>query len=104
VSLIFRPQFWADLEAGVAYLAKKASPEIACRWHDEVMATVKRIENQPDLGRPRRELTPPDIRSLIIRRYPRYLVFYRCHDNVVEVLRIKHGMMNLPQLFRGEAS
>jgi plasmid stabilization system protein ParE len=100
VSLLFRPQFWADLEAGVAYLAQKASPEIACRWHDEVMATVKRVENQPDVGRLRRELNPSGIRSLIIRRYPRYLLFYRWHDRTVEVLRIKHGMMDLPRLFR----
>ena len=99
MNLIFRPQFWIDLEAGVAYLADKASPEIACQWHDEVMATVKRIESRPDLGRPRHDLVSPDIRSLIIRRYPRYLLFYRWHDDTVEVLRIKHGMMDLPRLF-----
>ena len=100
---IFRPQFWLDLEEGVAYLAKKASPEVARRWHEEVMATVRRVEEIPDLGRLRRDLKPPDIRNLVLRRYPRYLLFYRCSEDTIEVLRIKHGMMNLPALFDEDA-
>jgi toxin ParE1/3/4 len=101
VNVIFRPQFWRDLEAGVAYLAERASPDVAHQWHDEVMLTVKRVETQPGLGRPRRDLSPPNIRSLIVRRYPRYLMFYRWHEDTVEIMRIKHGMMDLPQLFDG---
>ena len=96
---IFRPQFWIDLEEGVAYLAKEASPEVARSWHAEVMATVRRVEELPDLGRPRRDLQPPGVRSLVLRRYPRYLLFYRWTENTLEILRIKHGMMDLPALF-----
>ena len=101
VNVIYRPQFWFDLEGGVAYLAAEASPEIASRWHEEVRATVRRVENQPDLGRLRRDLTPPGIRSLIMRHYSRYLLFYTWHGDTIEILRIKHGMMDLPQLFGG---
>ena len=43
----FRPQFWIDLEEGVVYLAEKASPEVAHRWHAEVLATVTRVQQQP---------------------------------------------------------
>lgn len=71
MSALFRPQFWLDLEDGVAYLRGKASAEIAKRWHDEVMATVARVEKQPDVGRPRSALKPPGIRSLVLRRFPR---------------------------------
>ena len=99
---VFRPQFWIDLEEGVAYLAEKASPKIACRWHEEVMATVSRLEQLPDMGRLRHDLNPPDIRSLVLRRYPRYLLFYRWSEDMIEVLRIKHGMMDLPRLFSGK--
>ena len=99
---IFRPQFWIDLEEGVAYLAEKAAPETARRWHAEVIATVRRVEELPDLGRPRHDLKPPDIRSLVLRRYPRYVLFYRWHENTIEILRIKHGMMDLPRLFSGD--
>ena len=99
MKILFRPQFWFDLEEGVAYLAENASSDIASSWHDEVMATVKKIECQPDLGRIRLDLRPDGIRSLVLRRYPRYLLFYRLDGNTIEVLRIKHGMMNLPPLF-----
>ena len=102
MNVVYRPQFWLDLEAGVAYLAEEASPEVAARSHEEVMATVRRLENQPDLGRLRRDLTPPGIRSLIVRRYPRYLLFYRWDADTIEILRIKHGMMDLPRLFGGK--
>lgn len=96
---VFRPQFWVDLEAGVVYLKENASSEVACRWHEEAMTTVSRIEQLPDIGRVRRDLHPPGIRSLVLRRYPRYLLFYRWHDDTIEILRIKHGMMDLPRLF-----
>jgi len=103
VRTLFRPQFWFDLEEGVAYLADKASAEIAVSWHQEVMATVSKIERQPDLGRLRRDLRPDGIRSLVIRRYPRYLLFYRLEGDTIEILRIKHGMINLPALFNPSA-
>ncbi len=83
----------------MAHLAAEASRELASRWHQEVMATVRRVESQPDLGRLRQDLNPLGIRSLIVRRYPRYLLFYPWHDETIEILRIKHGMMDLPRLF-----
>jgi toxin ParE1/3/4 len=102
VNVLYRPQFWLDLEAGVAYLAAEASPETASRWLEKILATVRRVENQPDLGRLRRDLSPPGIRSLIVRRYPRYLLFYLWHEDTIEILRIKHGMTDLPRLFGGK--
>lgn len=63
------------------------------------MATVSRLERRPNLGRLRRDLNPPDIRSLVLPRYYRYLLFYRYGDDMVEVFRIKHGLMDLPRLF-----
>ena len=53
MKIIYRPRFWIDLEEGVAYLAKNASPEIAQSWHGEILAAVNRLEKQPDLGRHR---------------------------------------------------
>ncbi|HEY0552347.1 MAG TPA: type II toxin-antitoxin system RelE/ParE family toxin [Verrucomicrobiae bacterium] len=102
MKIVFRPQFWIDVEEGVAYLAEKASPETARAWHAEVMSTVRRVEKLPDLGRPRHDLEPSGIRSLLLRRYPRYLLFYLRREDSVEFLRVKHGMMDLPALFGEE--
>jgi plasmid stabilization system protein ParE len=99
VNLIYRPRFWFDLEDGVAYLKQEATIDVAVRWHAEVMATVGRVQKQPDLGRVRRDLRPNGIRSLVIRRYPRYLLFYLWQNDTIEVLRVKHGMMDIPKLF-----
>jgi plasmid stabilization system protein ParE len=99
VKTVYRPQFWIDLEEGVAYLAGKASVRVATRWHEEVFVTVKRLERRPDLGRVRHDLNPPGIRSLNLRRYPRYLLFYFSRPDGLEILRVKHGMMDLPRLF-----
>jgi plasmid stabilization system protein ParE len=63
------------------------------------MATVDRVQKRPDLGRIRRDLNPNGIRSVVIRRYPRYLLFYLWQQETIEVLRIKHGMMDIPKLF-----
>jgi addiction module RelE/StbE family toxin len=102
VKTVYRPQFWADVEDGVTYLADNASPEIATRWHEAVMQTVANLEQHPLLGRLRQDLKPPGIRSLVLRPFPRYLLFYRVEGDALEILRVKHGMMNLPALFGGE--
>jgi len=102
VRAVYRPQFWLDLAEGVAYLAANASAETAKRWHEEVMVAVARVKKQPDLGRLRRDLNPPDVRTLMLRRFPRYLLFYRWTSHALEILRIKHGMMDLPSLFAPE--
>ena len=101
---VYRPQFWRDLEEGVAYLAGNASSEVATRWHEEVLASVGRVERLPELGRLRQDLNPPGIRSLVLRRFPRYLLFYRLDADTIEILRVKHGMMDLPQLFASASS
>jgi plasmid stabilization system protein ParE len=36
------------------------------------------------------------------RSYSRYLLFYTWHGDTIEILRIKHGMMDLPRLFGGK--
>lgn len=95
----FRPQFWIDLEEGVACLARQASGATAVRWHAAVMETVQALTRQPGLGHRRRDLKPDGLRSFRLRRFPRYLVFYLRGEEEVEFLRVKHGMMDLPALF-----
>ena len=99
MSRVFRPQFWIDLEEGVAYLARRSSDATARRWHSAVMETVQVLARQPGLGRPRHDLRPAGFRSFRVRRFPRYLIFYLPSEDTVEFLRVKHGMMNLPGLF-----
>ena len=59
MSQAFRPQFWIDLEEGVAYLTPRSSEATARRWHSAVMETVQLLTRQPGLGHPRHDLKPP---------------------------------------------
>ena len=96
---LFRPEFWIDLEKGVAYLAANASVQTAKAWHDNVLATVRLISDHPGIGRTRKDLEPDGVRSFRLGKFPKYLVFYRVTDTGLEFFRVKHGMMNLPILF-----
>jgi plasmid stabilization system protein ParE len=57
------------------------------------------IRRVPEIGRLRTDLPETEIRTLNLRKYPNYLVFYRLEKGSIELLRIRHGMMNLPELF-----
>jgi plasmid stabilization system protein ParE len=100
VKTLFRPQFWIDLEEGVAYLAANASVQTAKAWHENVFTTARLISDQPGIGRTRKDLEPEGIRSFRLAKFPKYLIFYRLTDAGLEFLRVKHGMMNLPILFK----
>ena len=97
---LFRPQFWIDLEEGVAYLAANASVQTAKAWHDNVFTTVRLISVHPGIGRTRKDLEPEGIRCLRLAKFAKYLIFYRVTDAGLEFLRARHGMMNLPILFK----
>jgi plasmid stabilization system protein ParE len=96
----YRPQYYADVEAGVAYLAREASARVALRWVEALEKTLARLDSQPGLGRRRTDLTPPGVRSLSVDDFPRYLLFYIWHQDqeAIEIIRVRHGMMNLPLL------
>lgn len=90
------------MEEGVAYLARHASVEVATAWQAEVRRTVELLTRHPLMGRARADLRPAGLRSIVLQRFPRYLLFHRVHADTLEILRVKHGMMNLPGLFGRE--
>jgi plasmid stabilization system protein ParE len=51
------------------------------------------------IGRLRHDLPEAGIRTLNVRKYPSYLVFCRPEKGTIELLCVRHGMMNLPELF-----
>lgn len=64
----------------------------ADRYADHVFERAKELLIHPDLGRPRPEVHQ-GVRSLLGRNH---LIFYRVRSDVIEVLRILHGSMDLP--------
>lgn len=101
MKVLFRPQFWKDVDETMVYLAQEASEATAEQWHDAVMRSVARIAENPGRGHPRRDLKPEGIRALSIRPFHRHLIFYRwsMYKEEIEFFRVKYGGMNLPRLF-----
>lgn len=102
MKLFYRPQFLRDVEEGAEYLTDQAGSEVALRWRDAVKAAVRLIGQHPHIGRARPDLPFPGMRSLVLRDFDKYIVFYRVETQQVDFVRIKHGMMDLPALFDPE--
>jgi len=98
-----RPVFLSDVEECADYLFGEAGEEAARRWRDSLDSTIALIARFPEIGRVRRDLPFPGIRTFFLKEFPRYLVFYHISDAAVELLRVRHGMMHLPGLFEAGA-
>ena len=99
MKLVYRPLFLADVEQCADYLASEAGEAVAAAWYQALKKSLQHIQDVPEIGRVRHDLPVPEIRALNLRKYPNYLVFYRLQKNTIELLRVRHGMMNLPELF-----
>jgi plasmid stabilization system protein ParE len=99
MKLVFSSIFETDFAAGVEYLAREASEEIATRWENSVYQTIQLLQKNPQMGRLRRDLQPLGVRTFGVKHFPRYLIFYMAQEKELVLLRVKHGAMNLHALF-----
>jgi plasmid stabilization system protein ParE len=99
VNLLYRPLFLSDLAECADYLCTEAGEPVAADWYQSLKKALDHIRRVPEIGRLRTDLPETEIRTLNLRKYPNYLVFYRLEKGSIELLRIRHGMMNLPELF-----
>jgi plasmid stabilization system protein ParE len=99
VKLVYRPLFLADVEQCADYLATEAGEAVANAWHKALKQALQHIQDVPEIGRVRQDLPVPEIRTLNLRKYANHLVFYRLQKGAIELLRVRHGMLNLPELF-----
>ncbi len=97
------PQAEADVVAIACYIAEN-NRDAGERFVDAAYATFRFLTTQPELGRPRRFTSSAltGLRSWRVARFTRYLIFYRCRDGVVEILRVIHGARDLDAFFRDE--
>jgi toxin ParE1/3/4 len=97
-----RPEAWLDIEETVNYLNEKSGSEPALEFYRLAKKTIKDLARQPRMGRPRRDLKPPGIRSWrVAPPFDKWLIFYQLTGEALEILRLKHGATDLPTLFEG---
>lgn len=92
------PEAHADLDEIWLHVAAE-SLEAADKLIDELRAKCDSLSVLPSAGRDRSDFFP-GARTV---PYGNYLILYRERAGWIEVLRIVHGMRDLPQLFREDA-
>ena len=95
MNVIVRPQFYLDVEEEVYWLLEKAGAEVAQQWHNALWQTVELLTTQPQIGRERKDLKQPGIRSWRVQNFTRWLIFYGVREPDLILYRVRSGLMNL---------
>jgi plasmid stabilization system protein ParE len=96
VSAAKRPRFLLDLAQELTWLKDKAGADVAERWYAALLETLQFIQQNPFVGRARKDLSPAGIRSWRVRGFPRWLIFYAVTpQRKIIFYRVRSGTMNL---------
>jgi toxin ParE1/3/4 len=101
--LVLAPAARDDLDAIHSHISADNS-EAADRVLDSAFETFGALIRNPELGRVR-EFTRArlgGLRSIGVRSYPNYVIFYRTRQATVEIVRVLHGARDFDGLFGGE--
>ena len=89
----------ADFAAIITHFASEVSPELSIRFENRMIEAWKLIARQPEIGRRRKDLPQPAIRSFRVTGFDSYLIFYQLRKNEIYFVRVLHGAMDLPAMF-----
>ncbi|HEX5218211.1 MAG TPA: type II toxin-antitoxin system RelE/ParE family toxin [Verrucomicrobiae bacterium] len=92
--------FNADFDQQFRWYLKQAGEELAERFLEAVLITLRSLAKQPDLGRSRK-FRHPSLRNLRSFRvnppFDKILIFYRVRNDTLEAWRLMHGARDLPR-------
>lgn len=94
------PFFNEDFDRQYRWYLDEAGEEVAERYYNAVLGTLRELTRQPGLGRKRR-FRHSDLQSLRSFRveppFNVHIIFYRADDRVVTAERVMHGARDLPR-------
>src|SRR3954464_4316499 len=98
--LHFTPAAERDIDRIAAFIARD-SPDSAARFLPSVRATAESLLDFSQRGRTRpfRRSALSRTRSLAVRGFPRHLIFYRAAGDILRVVRVLPGVIDLDQIF-----
>lgn len=98
-----KPQAERDLLGYYVYIGER-NPDAADRFLRAAQDAIERLAAMPGTGAPRKFPNPElaGIRSLPIRGFENYLIFYLPTDEGIDVLRVIHGARDLDRIFAGD--
>lgn len=93
-------EFNADFDRQYRWYLEQAGEDVAERFLEAMKRTLRRLSEQPELGR-RRKFRNPALRNLrshrVERPFDRVLIFYRLTDGGLEAWRLTDGARDLPR-------
>jgi toxin ParE1/3/4 len=100
----FRPRAEQDLNDIEEELAKRYSPQVATKFIQAANETWDLLENMPEVGAPRRYRNRKllGLRMWPMRRFEKYLVFYRALERSVDVVRVLHSSRDIRRILEEE--
>ena len=99
MTLVFSSVFEDDFAELVSIFSREDSPDLASRFEQSTYSLVEQLQQHPEMGRLRKDLTPEGIRSFRVRGFERYLLFYQIRGEDLILLRLLYGGMDLHSLF-----
>jgi toxin ParE1/3/4 len=90
-----------DLDDEADYLVKEAGLEVGLSFLAAAQETFRLLASQPDMGWHCRLKNPAlaSVRMFRVRRFERFLIFYRPAPESIQILRVIHSSQDLDALF-----
>lgn len=103
MTLCVRPAADQDIVEHIEYIARD-SQQAAQRFLQAVRDTFTQLQEMPGIGSVCSLSNPrlSSLRSWRIKGFEKHLVFYRVHEERLEIIRVLHGARDLPGLLLGE--
>jgi len=87
----------ADIEAITAFMANESSG-LAVQFIDAYSTTIDLLVRRPGIGHVHVETRAKglrEIRCVGIEQFSNYLLFYRVHGDVIQIVRVVHGARDI---------
>ena len=98
MNIRFSSVFEEDFSRVIGRFATEVSPQLSIRFEEQLIATYTLIVSQPGIGRSRKDLNRPEIRSFRVSGFESYLIFYQARKGEILFIRLLHGAMDLPAI------
>lgn len=89
-----------DIEEIMRYISQD-NPEVAATFHGAVESTCELLVTMPEMGSPRTFNNPEleGLRMWPMKKFEKYLIFYRSTPEGIEIVRVLHGARDIPAIF-----
>jgi toxin ParE1/3/4 len=98
--VILTPQAREDIKQIATYI-KEDSPQSSLAFRHTLENIYEVLLELPEIGTARNFHNPEmkGLRMLPVRKFTKYLIFYRSTPEGLEIVRVIHGARDLPSLF-----